>query len=371
MGQRLPQLVMTSPTRCATAVPRLSLMALTSDCWDGRDPSGIEVDVHYQPRVIGNLDDSYELIPANVRHDQISGLPPVLAGAAGGADVLFFNNLWTTVEPIGCQLGRSRHFCGFPVAGGRWDGNRLDAALLGEVRLSEIDGSYTVRGRHIPTSFAGCRMSVDFGADILARLWVHFAIEAGVIGSVIAAGDVDAFPDNLEHLQRAVLGVRDALEVVRAREIDIDIDARPDAKLCFGPEGDVADVIRAEYESNWVTRKVTQHHTEEEGCTRIYHDVLGFGSGPSVPVCGRCSAARLGARHRWRQPSWQGWSCCSPSWSPWWRSTRSRLCKLGSRSTGPAPAPRTGVCPHHPRPAQRGLRGHDPGRGGPLGRHVD
>lgn len=265
---------------------------------DGRDPIGAEVTVPYCPRLAERINPGYDLILASVRHYQVDGLLPVLASAGGGADVLFFNNWWRTFDAIDQLPDRGRYLWGFPVAGGGWDGNRLEAALLGEVRLGEVDGRSTDRVRRIASLFQGCDLSVDQPADIGAWLWVHFAIEAGVIGSVIAVGDAEEFLDSVDHLQRAVFAVRESLAVVQARGVDI--DASSDAQMFFAPAEMVAEGIRAEYQVNRPARKIMKCHTGAEELRRIYHDVLDTGRqlGVTMPHL----EALGGAVDAWRAP---------------------------------------------------------------------
>lgn len=247
---------------------------------DGRDPAAPETDRWYRPAVAERIDPGYDLILASVRHYQVGALLPVLAATEG--DVLFFNNLWTTFSPIDQALGPGRYLWGFPVAGGGWDDGRLEAALLGEVHLGEVDGRSTDRLSRVAALFEGCGLGVSIPADIGSWLWVHFAIEAGVIGSVIAVGDVEEFLDDLGHLQDAVLAARDALAVVRARGVNI--DDSPDAQMFLAPATAVAEGIQAEYRSNSAARKIMQRHNGGEELTRIYHDVLDTGRQLNVPM---------------------------------------------------------------------------------------
>src|SRR5919198_1412910 len=108
---------------------------------DARGGKAIERRSTYRPAVVDRLDPTqpHDLIVASVRHYQVPALVPALASGAGAAHILFFNNLWTTFEPIDAEL-RGRYSWGFPVAGGGFEGPSLAAALLGEVHLGEPAG---------------------------------------------------------------------------------------------------------------------------------------------------------------------------------------------------------------------------------------
>ena len=264
---------------------------------DGRNPAGSEVNHWYRPALTEHIDPGYDLILASVRHYQVGELLPVLAATEG--DVLFFNNLWTSFAPIDRGLGAGRYLWGFPVAGGGWDGNRLEAALLGEVHLGEVDGRSSARLSRVAALFEGCGLGVNISADIGTWLRVHFAIEAGVIGSVIAVGDVEEFLNDLGHLQDAVLAARDALAVVRARGIVI--DDSPDAQMFLAPAEAVAQAIYAEYQTNPAARKIMQRHNGGEELTRIYHDVLDTGRQLQVSI--PHLEALADAVDAWRSPA--------------------------------------------------------------------
>jgi 2-dehydropantoate 2-reductase len=252
---------------------------------DARTEGGNEVQATYRPRVVEALDPDrpFELILASVRHYQVPGLLPVLAAGAGPAEILFFNNLWTSFEPIDAFL-RGRYLWGFPVAGGGFEGKVLHAALLGDVQVGQRGRPSADRVDRIIGLFSACNLQVDVEPDILAWLWVHFAVEAGVIGTAIKAGGVDEFLGSVDRITEAVLAVRDGLAVVRARGVDV--DAQPDAQMFGASERIVAEGIKELYEADRAARRIMERHTGGEELRRIYFDVLvtGHDLGVEVPV---------------------------------------------------------------------------------------
>ena len=250
---------------------------------DARSGGGPETRVRYRPRVVGRLDAGhpYDLILASVRHYQVPDLLPVLASGAGTSEILFFNNLWTSFEPIEAQLG-DRFLWGFPVAGGGFEGSILYAALLGEVQLGAPSGRPANRVERVSGVFSGCGLHVEVQPDILAWLWVHFAVEAGVIATAIKSGGVDQFLGSVDRIAEAVLAVRDALAVVRARRVNV--DALPDAEMFAAPEQMVAQGIKDLYEADRAARQIMQRHTGGEELKRIYADVVATGRGLGVDM---------------------------------------------------------------------------------------
>lgn len=253
---------------------------------DGRTAAAPEQEVRYRARLVDSLDpgDGYDLILASVRHTQLSGLVPVLAARGGKADVLFFNNLWTGLGPIDAGLAPERYLWGFPVAGGGFRDGFLDAALLGDAHLGELDGQSTDRLARILALFDGCGLAVNLHTDMLPWLWTHFAIEAGVIGTAIKAGDPSVFLDSTDWLEQAILGVREALAVAQARGVDV--TAILDAQPFFGPLQAVAAGIREQYRVDRAARKIMERHTAHDELQHIFFDVLETGRelGVEMPV---------------------------------------------------------------------------------------
>ena len=252
---------------------------------DARTEGEDEVRVTYRPRVVEVLDADrpYELIVASVRHYQVPELLPVLAAGAGAAEILFFNNLWTSFEPVDAYL-RGRYLWGFPVAGGGFEGRVLHAAVLGDVQLGCPAGRPGERVERTSQVFSGCDFHVEIQVDILAWLWVHFAVEAGVIATAIKAGGVDGFLGSVDHIADAVLAVRDALAVVRARGVNV--GTQPAAQMFAAPEYVVAQGIKELYEAEPAARRIMERHTGGEELKRIYLDVVGTGRelGVAMPV---------------------------------------------------------------------------------------
>lgn len=242
---------------------------------DARGAAAKERRLSYRPELVERLDGAgVDVVLARVRHYQLAGLLPLLADDLRDAELLFFNNLWPSFEPIDVHL-RGRYLWGFPVAGGGFQDGALEAALLPSVHLAVVPGADESRLDALIEMFSGCGLEVEVEADMLAWLWTHFAVEAGVIAAAMKAGGVDMFLSSVDLIRGAVLAVRDALAVVAARGFDP--GSVPDVEMFFAPEREVAEAIRALYASDRAARKIMERHTGREELGRIYHDVLATG----------------------------------------------------------------------------------------------
>ena len=130
--------------------------------------------------------------------------------------------------------------------------------------------------------FESAGLRVEIEPDILHWLWVHFATEAGLISSAIAAGSIDALLDDTDKLEAAILAGREALEVCRARGVDV--DEIPDAATFYAPAAAVAVGVHDFYTTNLPARRILERHTGVEELKRIYRDVVATGRGLGVEM---------------------------------------------------------------------------------------
>ena len=125
----------------------------------GTEQRGRRID--YRPKVVERLEEAgAQLVLASVRHYQLPELVPLLAAGRNNAEILFFNNLWTSFEPIDAELGGG-YLWGFPVAGGGFNGGVLEAALLATVNLGAPPAVEPARVERLSEFFSGCGFEVE------------------------------------------------------------------------------------------------------------------------------------------------------------------------------------------------------------------
>jgi 2-dehydropantoate 2-reductase len=174
---------------------------------DGRSRSPKDEAVHYKLNVVESLSptDNYDLFIASVRHYQLDSVLPILKDNVGDANVLFFNGNWDGFECVDKYFPRSKYLWGFPVAGGGYAAQGLDAALLDEIRIGEIDGQSTPRLQRIKSMFEHAGLKVDVQANMLHWLWVHFAINSGIIAAAFKAGGATELLNSIPRLRDGIL----------------------------------------------------------------------------------------------------------------------------------------------------------------------
>jgi 2-dehydropantoate 2-reductase len=244
---------------------------------DGREKKPQDHNVLYRLKVTETLtpQHDYDLILVSVRHYQMESVLPLLKENLGGADVLFFNGNWNGFEQIDAYLPRSRYLWGFPVAGGGYNPQGLDAALLEDIRLGEIDGQVTARLERIIAIFSQAGLKADTQGQILHWLWVHFAINCGIIGAAFQAGGSKELLNSIVYLRKGILAGREALAVCQARGVDP--HAFEDAQSFYAPAWLGAVMVWLMMKTNAPARKIMERHTAVDELQRMYADLLKTG----------------------------------------------------------------------------------------------
>jgi 2-dehydropantoate 2-reductase len=244
---------------------------------DGRQKKPVDQEVVYPLKLTESLtpEHDYELILVSVRHYQLESVLPLLKENVGKADVLFFNGIWSGFEQIDAFLPRSKYLWGFPVAGGGYINQKLDAAILDEIRLGEVDGQPTERLERIAELFKNTGLKVDIQKNILHWLWVHFAINCGVIAAAFKAGGAREFLNSVTDLRLGILAGREALSVCQARGVDP--RSFEDARSFYAPALLGAVSVWLMMKTNGPARKIMERHTAMDELQRMVHDLLETG----------------------------------------------------------------------------------------------
>jgi 2-dehydropantoate 2-reductase len=241
---------------------------------DGRENNPQNKDILYSIKLTETLTPShdYDLILVSVRHYQIESVLPLLKANLGKADILFFNGIWDNLEHVDGSIPREKYIWGFPVAGGGYTKGSLDAALLDEIRIGEIDGQKTPRLECIADLFRQTGLKVDTQSNILHWLWVHFAINCGVIAAGFKAGGAKRLLNSIPNLRLGILAGREALDVCKARGVDTltFVDAKPFyMNALFG-----AAAVWFMMKGNAPARKIMESHSAVDELQKMYYDLL-------------------------------------------------------------------------------------------------
>jgi 2-dehydropantoate 2-reductase len=251
---------------------------------DGRSKPPKQENILYRANIVEEFSpsDHYDLVIVSVRHYQLDSVLPILKDRVGDADVLIFNGNWEGFENLDKHLPRSKFVLGFPVAGGGYHDGTLDAALLDEIRMGELNGQTTPRIERLKQMFEAAGLKADIQSNMLHWLWVHFAINCGIIGAAFKAGGAAKLLNSIPNLRKGILAGREALAVCQARGVNV--KAFGDAKSFYLPGWFGATAVWFMMQGNLPARKIMETHTAVDELQAMYCDLWKTGEELAVPM---------------------------------------------------------------------------------------
>jgi ketopantoate reductase len=268
----------------------------------GRVEGGVQMDIldlrgdlpknyqtRYLPKLVDEIDrgEGYELVVVATKHYQAADAVRLYRDLAPGADFLMFTANWDGTGEIDALLPRSRYLWGYSIAsGGRGEDGVLYANLQQGYRINELDGSRTPRLNRVAVLFGNAGFVPDIKPNIIEWLWVHHAINAGLIGVALYAGGLPGPDTGLVIWVLTVRAVKDALAVLEKRGVDVSSQADAKPFLRADEEESAKDLRWAlmgmpHYER---TMKHGHFNTSVEEMRRFYLDVLDTGELLGVPM---------------------------------------------------------------------------------------
>lgn len=267
---------------------------------DGRNPKEVrEIDSTYALRMVTDFSEqrSFDLILVSIKHGSLDDALNVLRTNNVQGDILFFNGLWKDYSSLDASIPRERYLWGYPVAGGNVDyaNAQLEGAILDNVLLAEIDGQTTQRYARIVNLFESAGIKVESPKSILHWIWIHMAINAGVISTCLKYGSARAFMDDTKALREGILTMRETLQVAAAKGADLD-ECKAEVRTYYLPVIFSGFMFKRVFKKNILARKIMELHNNlddlYELCTDVYESARALGI--STPLFDQKSGFFLG-----------------------------------------------------------------------------
>lgn len=178
----------------------------------------------YIPKTVGQISpsDGFDLAIVATKHYQaVEAIRQYLPGAPRATFLLFTAN-WDGTEEIDRLLPRSSILWGYAAASGGPDAQGVLLATVNPtVRFGMLEGSDPEKFKAVTELFQRAGFALDVKSNIIEWLWVHHAINAGGIGTCLWAGGIAEAARSFTTLRVGILAIREALDVVAARGVDL------------------------------------------------------------------------------------------------------------------------------------------------------
>ena len=136
--------------------------------------------------------DRYDLILVSVSSDKLLPALEALLKSDIGGTILLMNGVKEDRRALDALMGDRPYILGYPVAGGQidWEKAELDCAMFDHIMLEREDKSKAGNYRDILAMFERANIHAECLPDMLEWIWLHMAINAGVIATAAALGDI-------------------------------------------------------------------------------------------------------------------------------------------------------------------------------------
>ena len=251
------------------------------DAREGKKPKQIK-DV-YKTDMRTDLDgvSDYDFILVSMKH---CSLEPILRRFRDNNvknTIVFFNGIWRDISYINDFISPDQYLWGYPVAGGNmnYENSLLKAAVLDHIVLNEINGIRTKRLESISNAFREASIKVETPVNIIHWVWIHMAINAGVISTCLKYGGASAFMDSLAALKEGILTIRETLKVAEARGVNLKQFLAETSSFKI-PTFISTRIMKRLFRKNIPVRQIMELHNNPDDlfelCTDVYNSISEY-----------------------------------------------------------------------------------------------
>jgi 2-dehydropantoate 2-reductase len=236
----------------------------------------------YHPKITEELStaDGYELVVVPTRGYQLADAVGKYKDLTGESTFLLFGANWEGPQEIDKLLPRSRYLWGLAAAnGGRSEDDTLVVNLRYDYRLGALEGSSHDKLEAVIELFGKADLRPDLKENIIEWLWVHYAINAGLVGTALYAGGIEELANDEALMLFMMHAVRDSLKVLEKRGVDVTRypDTRPYLEDPIGefPASYANGILNTAYGQRVVS--ASHFRSSPEEMRRFYLDVRETG----------------------------------------------------------------------------------------------
>jgi len=260
----------------------------------GQFPRGIDIDMydlrkghprdflgHYPIRLSEGFPpgETYDPIIVPTKHYHLLETLGQLVPQAGQSDFWLLTQNWDGTAGIDAQLPASRYVFGDAKAGGKFEGDRL-IATLASVDVGQAGGRHDACLDKVRSLCASAQIGVTVRPEMLHYLWVQYAITGGLWPALVRGGSLEAALTDRQIGEQAFRAVRECLQVVARRGVDL--GRYPETKMYF-KSGTIGmwiagQTIRFMFRHNKLVQRSSAHGlSDAEEVRAFYYDLLRTG----------------------------------------------------------------------------------------------
>ena len=260
---------------------------------DGRyENKGEEKDGIYNV-LLAKENDEFDFIFVSVASGNLGSALDTIRKRNIKGTIVLFCNFWNKRIEVEQIIGDFNYVIAFPTAGGHMESDWiLNCVLFDHIMLEAEEKTNIENYSDLITLLNSADIKQEIPFDMLAWIWIHMAINAGVTSTAGRNGGIDN-PNKLakdlmndaKALKQAVKSIRETLKVVEARGVNLNLYKNELLPYKI-PAGIAGIVMKKLFSSNELTSRIMTLHNDVNdilyGCKCVYDE--GKKQGLELPI---------------------------------------------------------------------------------------
>lgn len=262
---------------------KFSLSKLNVEFLDGRtNASGIWKKDEYIVKHMGEKRE-FDFIFVSVPAGGIADVMKSLKEQNIRGTVILACGIWDDRSHIDRIMDGWNYILGYPVAGGNIDGTTLNCCVFDHFMLEGREKAGIKNYDLLIKLLSDCQIKQEIPYDMLEWIWIHMAINAGVITTAGKYGDInntsasaEKLMDSAEILSKAVLAIRETTKIIAARNVNL--KKYRNELLPYKVPSKLAGIIMKKmFAKNELSRKIMTLHNNQNDLLYVCKNVCEFG----------------------------------------------------------------------------------------------
>lgn len=248
---------------------------------------------------------SYDFILISVSVGKLENAIKTLNENNINGTIILFNGIWEGKDAIDKIMGNRKYILGYPVAGGSIKDNFLDCVLFDHIMLERESKADINNYSSLINLFGSADIKLEMPFDMLEWIWIHMAINAGVITTASKYGNMSDTTESARNvmnsisaLSETVLTIREAIRIVQARGVST--NNYNNELMAYKIPSKLAGIImKRMFKTNELTRRIMELHNNIKDLIYVCKSVYDTGKelGVKTPLLSQKYEKYIGNLH--------------------------------------------------------------------------
>ncbi|MBW9147788.1 ketopantoate reductase family protein [Clostridium sp. CM028] len=197
--------------------------------------------------------------------------------------IILFNGIWEERVSVDKIMGTRKYILGYPIAGGSIKDTLLDCVLFDHIMIESEQKANIDNYSNLIQLLDSADIKVEVPFDMIEWIWLHMAINSGVITTASKYGNVSDIAKSARNimnsasgLSEAVLTIREAVKIVKARGVAL--NHYNNELIAYKIPSKLAGMImKRMFKTNELTRRIMELHCNMEDLIYVCKSVYDSG----------------------------------------------------------------------------------------------